>query len=97
MSSRSASQADEFDPGAVLSLLTEACAEALPNWLETRRWFADKGRGISKVAIEDALVNRVGLDWLALTVARGLSERLGAGTAPRPPAARGQAARKAQA
>jgi DNA-binding IclR family transcriptional regulator len=34
---------------------------------------------------------------LALTVARGLSERLGAGTAPRPPAARGQAARKAQA
>jgi len=34
---------------------------------------------------------------LALTVARGLSERLGAGPAPRAPAARGQPARKAQA
>ena len=52
------------------SLLSETGAEALPNWLETRRWFADKGRGISEVAIEDALVERVGLDWLALAVAR---------------------------
>ena len=51
-------------------MLSEAGAEALPNWLETRRWFADKGREISGVAIEDALVERVGLDWLALAVAR---------------------------
>jgi trehalose synthase-fused probable maltokinase len=70
MNSRSAPQPDEIDPRAVLSLLDEACAEALPNWLETRRWFADKGRGTSEVAIEDALVDRVGSDWLALTVAR---------------------------
>ena len=70
MSSRSTSQPDEIDARTVLSLLDEACAEALPNWLETRRWFADKGRGISEVAIEDAFVERVGLDWLALTVAR---------------------------
>ena len=55
---------------AVQSLLEEACAGALPDWLEKRRWFADKGRGISGMAIEDALVERVGLDWLALAVAR---------------------------
>jgi maltose alpha-D-glucosyltransferase / alpha-amylase len=70
MSSPSTSQPDEIDSRTVLSLLGNACAEALPNWLETRRWFADKGRGISEVAIEDALVERVGLDWLALVVAR---------------------------
>ena len=63
MSSPSASQPEEVDASAVHSLLREACAEALPNWLEKRRWFADKGRGISGVAIEDALdrARRVGL------------------------------------
>jgi maltose alpha-D-glucosyltransferase/alpha-amylase len=60
----------EASNAAVQSLLSEACAGALPDWLETRRWFADKGRGISGMAIEDALVERVGRDWLALTVAR---------------------------
>jgi maltose alpha-D-glucosyltransferase/alpha-amylase len=69
MSSPSASQPDAVG-AAVQSLLREACVEALPDWLEKRRWFADKGRGISGIAIEDALVERVGLDWLALAVAR---------------------------
>jgi len=69
MSSATDSQ-PEADSAAVQSLLSEACVGALPDWLETRRWFADKGRDISGMAIEDALVERVGLDWLALTVAR---------------------------
>ncbi len=68
MSSPSASQPEAG--AAVQSLLEEACAGALPDWLEKRRWFADKGRVISEMAIEDALVERVELDWLALTVAR---------------------------
>ena len=69
MSSSSASQ-PQTAGAAVQSLLGEACVAALPDWLERRRWFADKGRGISGMAIEDALVERVDLDWLALTVAR---------------------------
>ncbi|MCD6056894.1 MAG: Trehalose synthase-like protein [Thermomicrobiales bacterium] len=67
MSPPSASQPEA---AAVQSLLEEVCAGALPDWLEMRRWFADKGRGISGMAIEDVLVERVELDWLALTVAR---------------------------
>jgi maltose alpha-D-glucosyltransferase/alpha-amylase len=70
MSSPRALHPEEADPGAVRSLLSEASATALPIWLERRRWFADKGRGISELAIEDALVERVGSDWLALAVAR---------------------------
>ena len=69
MSSPNASQSEEADATAVKSLLGEVCPEALPHWLETRRWFADKSRGISGVTIEDALVERVGSDWLALAVA----------------------------
>jgi maltose alpha-D-glucosyltransferase/alpha-amylase len=63
-------QPEEGGVTAVRSLVNEACSEALPTWLETRRWFADKGRGIRGVAIEDALVERVGSDWLAVTVAQ---------------------------
>ncbi len=70
MSAPSASHPGEGDASAVESLLGEACAETLPDWLESRRWFADKGRGIRGVAIEDALVERVGFDWVALSVAR---------------------------
>jgi maltose alpha-D-glucosyltransferase/alpha-amylase len=70
MSSPSASQPDAAGAAAVQSLLGQACVGALPDWLEKRRWFADKGRGISGMAIEDALIERVGLDWLALIVAR---------------------------
>src|SRR5215218_10621053 len=70
MSSPSDVQPDEVSASAIRSLLSEAGARSLPNWLETRRWFADKGREISEAAIEDALVERVGLDWLALAVAR---------------------------
>ena len=70
MRSSSALQSDEVKAGAIRSLLSETGAEALPIWLETRRWFADKGRDISGAVIEDALVERVGPDWLALAVAR---------------------------
>ena len=70
MSSPGTSRPREVDADAVHSLLRGACAGALPDWLEQRRWFADKGRGISEVAIEDALVERVEFDWLALAVAQ---------------------------
>jgi maltose alpha-D-glucosyltransferase / alpha-amylase len=70
MSSASASQPDEASASAIRTLLDETGAEALPKWLESRRWFADKGREISGAAIDDALIERVGLDWLALAVAR---------------------------
>jgi maltose alpha-D-glucosyltransferase/alpha-amylase len=70
MSSPSGSPPEEIVANAVHSLLREACPRSLPDWLEQRRWFADKGRGISGVAIEDALVERVGPDRLALAVAR---------------------------
>jgi len=70
MSSTSVLHPDEEIARAIRALLNETGAEALPNWLETRRWFADKGREISGAAIEDALIERMGLDWLALAVAR---------------------------
>src|SRR5215207_7236571 len=70
MSESPASQPNEGDATAVQSLLVEACARALPDWLESRRWFADKGRAIESATIEDALVERVGFDWVALSVAR---------------------------
>jgi trehalose synthase-fused probable maltokinase len=70
MSSSSASEPEAVGAAAVQSLLDEACVAALPDWLEKRRWFADKGRGICGMAIEDALIERVGPDWLALTVAQ---------------------------
>lgn len=49
-----------IDLGALLA--------ALPRWLETRRWFADKGRGIARVEIEDALTDAVGGDTLVLAI-----------------------------
>src|SRR5215212_511518 len=70
MSSISASEPDEVRASAVWSLLRETSAEALPNWLETRRWFADKGRDIATAAIDEALIEHVGSDSLALAVAR---------------------------
>ena len=68
MSASPASPADEITGDAFLSLLHQACTEALPAWLETRRWFADKGRGISIIRIDDALIERVDAHWLALVV-----------------------------
>jgi maltose alpha-D-glucosyltransferase / alpha-amylase len=70
MMSPSTLQPDEVKAGAIRSLLSETGAQALPAWLESRRWFADKGRDISGAEIEDALVERVESDWLALAVAR---------------------------
>jgi maltose alpha-D-glucosyltransferase/alpha-amylase len=68
--SSSALQPDDVKAGAIRSLLSETGAAALPTWLENRRWFADKGRDIRRAEIEDAIVERVGSDWLALAVAR---------------------------
>src|SRR5687768_13066821 len=70
MSAPRASQPEEDDATAIQALLAEACAGALPNWLESRRWFADKGQTIEGVTIEDALIERVGFDWVALSVTR---------------------------
>jgi maltose alpha-D-glucosyltransferase / alpha-amylase len=41
---------------------------ALTTWLASRRWFADKGREITGVAIEDALVAPHDSDWIALNI-----------------------------
>jgi maltose alpha-D-glucosyltransferase/alpha-amylase len=54
----------------VRSALATALADTLPGWLEGQRWFADKGRGVTRVELEDALVARVEDDWLALCVVR---------------------------
>jgi maltose alpha-D-glucosyltransferase / alpha-amylase len=70
MTSAAASPFDAAGRASFERLLREASSAALPVWLETRRWFADKGRGIASVEIEDAIVERVESYWLALTVAR---------------------------
>ena len=54
----------------VRMLMASVLAEDVPRWLETQRWFADKGRGVAAVVLEDALVQPVGNDWLALVIAR---------------------------
>lgn len=43
---------------------------ALPKWLETRRWFADKGRGIARAEIEDGFIETVDDDTLLLAIVR---------------------------
>ncbi|MBW3633261.1 MAG: phosphotransferase, partial [Chloroflexi bacterium] len=70
MNSSAASPLNEGDRARFERLLREASAAALPAWMETRRWFADKGRGIATIEIEDAIVERVESNWLALAVAR---------------------------
>lgn len=40
-----------------------------PRWLETQRWFADKGRAITRMHLDDLLVQRVAPDYLMLAVA----------------------------
>ena len=70
MSSPAASSLHEGGRDSFERLLREASAGALPAWLETRRWFADKGRGIATIEIEDTIVERVESHWLALAVAR---------------------------
>jgi maltose alpha-D-glucosyltransferase/alpha-amylase len=40
-----------------------------PRWLETQRWFADKGRSITRMQLDDLLVQRVTPDYLMLAVA----------------------------
>jgi maltose alpha-D-glucosyltransferase/alpha-amylase len=41
-----------------------------PRWLESQRWFADKGRAISRVQLDDFLLRRVAQDYLMLAVAQ---------------------------
>ncbi len=48
----------------------DALSGALPRWLETRRWFADKGRGIARAVIEDGLTEAVDDDALLLAIVR---------------------------
>jgi trehalose synthase-fused probable maltokinase len=51
-----------------LTQVAEILNAALPSWLETQRWFADKGRGIAGVEVEDALVERANGDVLILAI-----------------------------
>ena len=51
-------------------LFANASASGLRDWLEKRRWFADKGRGIADLAVDDLLLSAVGEDQLALAIAR---------------------------
>jgi maltose alpha-D-glucosyltransferase/alpha-amylase len=68
MSAATASPLDDGDRARFAHVLREAATEALPVWLETRRWFADKGRGIATIEIEDAYIERMESHWLALAV-----------------------------
>src|SRR5215207_1112933 len=70
MSSFPASPLEGDDRASFERLLREASATALPAWMESRRWFADKGRGIATIEIEDAIVERADSHWLALAVAQ---------------------------
>ncbi len=70
MSSFAASPLEEGDRASFERLLREASDTALPAWMESRRWFADKGRGIGIIEIEDAIVERADSHWLALAVAQ---------------------------
>jgi trehalose synthase-fused probable maltokinase len=54
----------------VAAMLAQALPSRLPDWLESRRWYADKGRAIANVTVEDVLADRSGDDWLALVIAR---------------------------
>jgi trehalose synthase-fused probable maltokinase len=60
----------EIGNAAILPVLRAAMRSAAPRWLEERRWFGDKGRGVVGIELEDALVERVGGDWLTLAVLR---------------------------
>jgi maltose alpha-D-glucosyltransferase/alpha-amylase len=50
--------------------LRRAIHADLPSWLASRRWFADKGRTITRTELEDAAIIRVDEDWLALAVVK---------------------------
>jgi trehalose synthase-fused probable maltokinase len=60
------------EPGAERSELRRALREEalprIPAWLETRRWFSDKGRGIASVRFDDIEMDRADGEWLALTI-----------------------------
>lgn len=68
MTARQTQQSPFEQPDAFRSVLERTLPDALPHWLETRRWFADKGRGITSIAVEDVTSQRADGDWLALTV-----------------------------
>jgi trehalose synthase-fused probable maltokinase len=54
----------------VAAILAETLPSRLPIWLESRRWYADKGRVVAHVSLEDVLADRIGADWVALMIAR---------------------------
>lgn len=56
--------------GVVRAALAEPPRDALTSWLLAQRWFADKGRDIAAVEIEDLELDRVGSDIVALCVVR---------------------------
>jgi maltose alpha-D-glucosyltransferase / alpha-amylase len=63
----------EDDSGGVAeprAALERIDPRALTTWLASRRWFADKGREIAGVAIEDALAAPHDADWIALSILR---------------------------
>ena len=61
---------DRWDAGALTAMMRDRLPDTLPGWLATRRWFADKGREIARVEVEDALATRDGDGWVVLTVMR---------------------------
>jgi trehalose synthase-fused probable maltokinase len=61
-------EASEGEAGAFRRLLEAALPAALPNWLEGRRWFSDKGRPIADVDIEGLHFGRANGGALALVV-----------------------------
>ena len=58
------------DQAAIVSILEQAIRSDLPRWLQSRRWFADKGRVITSIELEEAWFERVRAEWPALAIVR---------------------------
>ena len=58
------------DASAIHSRLERLVATDLQRWLPAKRWFADKGRPIVEIRLEDAMLQPVADDWLALAIIR---------------------------
>jgi maltose alpha-D-glucosyltransferase/alpha-amylase len=57
-----------LDDGVRRKWIETLVAEGAPRWLETRRWFGDKGRSIVSAEVRDTLFDRIGDDFLAISV-----------------------------
>lgn len=60
--------ADRPEETAEVATLRDLVRDVVPQWLETRRWFADKGRCIASVHVLDLYTEDVGEALLALAV-----------------------------